>query len=460
MNQVREYWGSRLGFILAAAGSAIGLGSLWRFPYVAGANGGGAFVLLYIIFTFLIGVPVFIGSLIIGRRSQKSAVAAYSELCPKHHSWSMIGWLNVLSTFIILSYYCVVAGWCLNYALMSINQFAVGKSPEQIKNVFQTVFASPGINVFWLFIYVLLNVGVLMGGVRKGIEWWSRILMPGLFVILIALFFYSMTMEGFPQAFHFIFDPNFSKLTPSVILNALGMSFFTLSVGLGILVTYGSYMKSSEDIPKTGIIVALMTLFVSLLAALMIYPIVFTFNFPAEGGPGLVFQTMPVLFAKLPGNLVLSTVFFVLFIFAALTSSISLLEVLVANLMEKMHWTRKKALLIASSAVFIFALPTALAGSKELFPQWETIYGKNFFDTMNYITASWTMPIGGLLTTIFVGFVMDKKIIKEEFQSGSSLAKFYSLWYFFIKWVAPLAVLCIIFQEAGILNFSWLISLF
>ncbi|MCK4934131.1 MAG: sodium-dependent transporter, partial [Simkaniaceae bacterium] len=278
MSSIREHWGSRLGFILAAAGSAIGLGSLWRFPYVAGQNGGGAFVLLYIIFTFFIGVPVFIGAIIIGRRSQKSAVSAYGELCPKHHKWNIIGWINVLTTFIILSYYSVVSGWCLNYALMSVNQFAVNKSPEEIKNIFETLFASPGINVFWLVIFVLLNIGVLIGGVRKGIERWSRILMPGLFFILIVLFFYSMTMDGFPKAVAFIFKPNFVKLTPSVILNALGMAFFTLSIGLGILVTYGSYMKSSEDIPKTGIIVAIMSLTVSILAALMIYPIVFSFN--------------------------------------------------------------------------------------------------------------------------------------------------------------------------------------
>ncbi len=458
MGQAREHWGSRLGFILAAAGSAIGLGSLWRFPYIAGENGGGAFVILYIIFTFVIGLPVFIAELVIGRRTQKGAVSAYSELSHHKSNWKMLGYLNILTCFIILSFYCVVSGWCLNYSFMSLNQFTLGKSPEEIKNVFNLVYTSPDMNLFWLFIFLLLNVGILYSGIRKGIEHWSKILMPALFIILISLFVYSCTFDGFGKAFLFVFSPDFSKLTSSNILNALGMAFFTLSVGLGIILTYGSYLKESENIPKTALIVALLTLSVSLLAALLIFPIVFTYDLPPEGGPGLVFQTMPILFAKLKGSLIISTIFFLLLTFSALTSTISLFEVLISNLIELFHWTRGKALIISTSATFVLGIPCALSGSQTLFPTWTEIYGKDFFDTLNYITASWMMPIAGLLTTIFIGFIMEKHASHDEFLKGSMLRKILRPWYFSVKWVAPIAVFLIILEKAGILGtlFSYL----
>lgn len=460
MKMQREHWASQFGFIMAAAGSAIGLGSLWRFPYVAGDNGGGAFVLLYIIFTYLLGVPLFIAELIIGRKAQKSPIFAYQELSGQSTNWKMIGYLNLLTSFVILSFYCVVSGWCLNYALMSLNQFTAGKSPEAIRAIFDTVYTSSDLNIFWMILFILLNVGVVYTGIRKGIEHWSKILTPALLAILIAMLIYGTTTSGFPEAVKFIFSPTFSKLTPSVILNALGMAFFTLSVGLGIVVTYGSYLKPSENIPKTAFIVATMTLLVSLMAALMIFPIVFTFNFPPEGGAGLVFQTMPILFAKLPGNLVISTVFFLLFVFTALTSSISLLEVLVANLMELFHWNRAKAVIVSALGTFIFGIPSALAGSKALFPTWKSIYGKDFFDTMNYISASWMIPIAGLLTTFFIGFVMKKELIKEEFLKGTGMRFLFHPWFFMIKYVAPLAVIIIILEQAGVINLFYLLNLF
>jgi NSS family neurotransmitter:Na+ symporter len=444
---------------MAAAGSAIGLGSLWRFPYIAGDNGGGAFVLLYIIFTYVLGVPIFIGELLIGRKTQRSPIFAYQELSKQSTNWKMVGYLNVLTSFIVLSFYCVVSGWCLNYALMSLNQFTLGKTPGQIRAIFDTVYTSADLNLFWMGIYILMNVGVVYSGIRKGIEHWSKILTPALFFILIGMFIYGLTMPGFTQAAKFIFSPTFSKLTPSAILNALGMAFFTLSVGLGIIVTYGSYLKPSENMPRTAFIVATMTILVSLMAAMMIFPIVFTFNFPPEGGPGLVFKTMPILFAKLPGSLVISTVFFLLFVFTALTSSISLLEVVVANLMELFSWNRSKAVIISAIGAFIFAVPSALAGSKALFPSWETIYGKDFFDTMNYITASWMMPIAGLLTTLFIGYVMEKQTTREEFLKGTTMGYLFRPWFFTIRYLAPLVVIIIILEQAGVLNLAPLFNL-
>ncbi|MBM3202264.1 MAG: sodium-dependent transporter [Chlamydiae bacterium] len=449
----REHWTGKVGFILATAGSAIGLGSLWRFPYMAGENGGGAFVLLYLLFTVFIGVPVFIGELILGRKAQKSAVLAYSTLSDQSPNWKILGWLNVITSFIILSFYCVVSGWVLSYTLMSLNQFSLGKSAEEIRAIFTTLFASPGINVFWLLLFLLINIGIIHSGVRKGIEYWSKILMPALFLMLIALFCYSATLPGFSEAMSFVFKPDFHKLTPSAVLNALGMALFTLSVGLGILITYGSYMQPKENIPYNAILIAVMSAFVSIMSALMIYPIVFSFGFSPEGGPGLVFQTLPVLFAKLPASILISTVFFVLLLFAALTSTISLLEVLVANLMETTTFSRKQSTWIASLGTFILGVPSALAGSKQLFPNWETIYGKNFFDTMNYITASWMMPIAALLSTLFIGWVMKKEVVKEEFSMGCEANSFIvNAWLFMVRWICPLVIILIILQETGMIN--------
>lgn len=461
MTQQREHWGSRFGFVMAAAGSAIGLGSLWKFPYEVGANGGGAFVILFIIFTAFIALPIFTAELILGRRSQKGPIFAYQHFTKPGSNWKMLGWLNLISCFLILAYYSVVAGWCLSYTLMSLNQFYIGKTPEQIKQVFTILYESPSINLLWLAIFILINIGVIYSGVRKGIEHWSKILTPGFFIILLGLFFYSCTLDGFSEAISFIFKPNFSELSPSSVLNALGMAFFILSAGLGIILTYGSYMKPDEDIPKTGLMVATTTVLVSLIGACMIFPIVFTFNFPPQGGPGLLFETMPVIFAQIPGSLVIATIFFALLLFVALTSSISLLETIVANIMELQNCSRSRATLIGAGLTFLIGIPCALSGSNAIFPSWEAIYGKNFFETIAYISSSWMMPIAGLLTTIFAGWILEKNSFQEELTKGSGrFAKLLTPWYFSIRWVAPIVVVIIILEQAGIIDVNAIASYF
>ena len=453
MKKAREHWGSTLGFIMATAGSAIGLGSLWRFPYVVGQNGGGAFVILYVLFTFLVGVPVFLAELVMGRRTQKSAVLAYQELSSTESNWKMLGWLNLITCFIIFSFYSVIAGWCLCYVFMSLTQFTAGKTPEEISQVFDLLAVSPGMNLFWLFLFVAINVGVVYSGVRKGIEHWSKILTPAFMVILIALFIYSVTLPGFGKAVNFILVPHWNAMTPGAVLNALGMAFFTLSVALGIILTYGSYMKKDADLPKNGLIIASMTVIVSLFAALMIFPIIFTYNFAPQGGPGLLFKTMPVIFANLPGGVLISTIFFALLLFTALASSISLLEVMVANMIELKSITRHRAVLIASAVCFVIAIPSALAESKVLFSNWQTIFGKNFLETMDYLTASWSMPIAGLLSTLFLGWFVKGNIAKEEFSSGTQWKGLFQFWFFLVRFVAPVVVLVIILQEAGLIGF-------
>ena len=449
--KIHEHWGTKLGMLMAVAGSAVGLGSLWRFPYMAGTNGGGAFVFLYLIFTFFLGLPVFLAEVVVGRRSQKSAVLAYSELS-QSPNWRILGWLNVTTSLLILSYYSVISGWCLSYTLMSLNQFAQGKSTREIQAVFEVLFTSPGINVFWFALFLLINMGIVFSGIRKGIEYWSKILMPALFIILIVLFLYAITLPGFIEAAKYVFQPDFSKLSSSSVLNALGMAFFTLSVGLGIIVTYGSYMQPNDNISSNGLVITIMTVFVSLIAALTIFPIVFTFGFSPQAGPGLVFQTLPVLFSKMPASILISTVFFALLLFAALTSTISLLEVLVANFKEVFGMKRSHAALLSTGLTFIIGLPSALSGSKVLFPNWEQIYGKNFFNTMEYITGSWFMPIAALFTTIYVGWRYKKSEVYDEFVKGTKAKWIVSPWFFIVKYIAPLAVIIIILQEAGIIH--------
>lgn len=444
MKQPREHWGSRLGLILAAAGSAVGLGSIWRFPYVVGANGGGAFVLLYIIFTLILGIPVFIAEVLIGRRSQKGPIQAYGDLRPQSSNWKMAGWLNMLTCFFIVSYYCVIAGWCTSYILMSLGQFWQGKDPQQIRDTYNILANSPDISIFWQLIYIVLNIGIVLAGIRKGIEHWSRILMPAFLMILLGLFGYGMFLKGFPEAVKFVLYPDFSKLSSSSILTALGMAFFTLSVGLGIILTYGSYMKESEDVPKMSLIVAGMTVTISIISALVIFPIVFSYDLPSQGGPGLIFQTMPIVFSQMPGAIFFSTIFFVLVVFIALTSSISLIEVLVANLIENFKMSRTKAAISAGVGIFLFGIPCALSGTNSLFSNWKQIYGRDFLATVDNLTADWMMPFAGLFAVLFVGWFLDKNIVKDEFCKGTTLTKLYPWWRFSVRWIAPIAVIIII----------------
>ena len=452
MQKQREHWGSHLGMIMAAAGSAIGLGTLWQFPYLVGENGGGLFVLVYLASTFLIGVPVFIIELILGRQAQRGAVGVFGTLSQNSLFWRGVGWLSVITSFVIMSYYSVVAGWGGSYVFMSLNQFYVGKTPEQISSIFEALQSSGTMTLFWNIIFTGMTVGVVLQGIKKGIEYWSRIMIPALIILLLALFIYSTSLSGFGEAFRFIFKPNFSDFRPSAFLTALGMAFMTMSLGQGIILTYGSYMKHSENIPSTAFIIGTMDIVISLMASMMIFPIIFTSGASPAEGPGLIFKILPVLFSQLPGALLISTSFFVLFVFTALTSSIALVEVVAANFIDLFSWSRKKAVLVTGIASFIFGLPSALSWSGVLFPSWSLIYGKNFFDTMTYLIANWTLPIGGFLITIYGGWFLPKKIAKAEFLSGSRWLWLFNIWLFFIKWVAPTGIAIVILQSVGILD--------
>lgn len=452
MQKPREHWSSHLGFILAAAGSAIGLGTLWKFPYVTGENGGGVFVFMYLLCTLFIGVPVFVAELILGRRAQRGAVGIFATLSDNSSIWKATGWLSVLSSFLIMSYYSVIGGWGLSYILMSLMQSYKGMNAQEVAGLYNLLYSSADITLFWHFMFTALVVILVLPGVKQGIEYWSKFMMCGLLILLLALFAYATTMEGFPQAVSFILSPDFSKFKPSGGLEALGLSFFTLSLGQGIMLTYGSYMRKSEDIPKTGIIIGVMIIVVAILAGLMIFPVIFTFGFSPQEGPGLVFKTLPLLFAKLPGALLISTTFFILLVFAALTSAIAFVEVVAANFIDLLGWSRRRAVLIVGIACFIFGIPSALSGSNILFSNWPQIFGRTFFATIDDLVSIWILPVAGLMISLYVGWFFDPEASKEEFSSGSSLKRLWGVWHFFIRWVAPLAIILIMLQQTGLIN--------
>ena len=452
MQKSREHWGSLLGFVLAAAGSAIGLGTLWKFPYVTGENGGGLFVLIYIFCIFFVGVPVFIAELLLGRKAQRAAVGIFENLSNNSAVWKTAGWLGVISSFLILSFYSVLAGWGLNYVLMSLTQFYMGKSAEEISNIFDILASSADITLFWHAIFMSLTMGVVYLGVKQGIEYWSKFMTIGLFILLLALAAYTVTLPGLSDAIDFLFKPDYSKFKATSALDALGLAFFTLSLVQGVMLTYGSYMRKNEDVPKMAGIIASMIIFVALMAGIVIFPIIFTFGFEPQGGPGLVFKVLPVLFAKLPGSIIISTLFFVLFVFAALTSAVALIEVVVANFIDLFDWSRKKAVLITGVSCFIFGIPSALALTHTLFANWQKIYGRNFFNTIDDLVSLWLLPIGGLMIALFTGWFCNRDSLKEEFENGAKWKWLFKPWLFFIRWIAPTAIILIILEQTGLVS--------
>jgi neurotransmitter:Na+ symporter, NSS family len=452
MQKQREHWSSHLGFILAAAGSAIGLGTLWKFPYVTGENGGGFFVLVYIFCTFFIGIPIFIAELVLGRRAQRGAVGVFASLANNSAFWKTAGWLGVASSFLIMSFYSVLAGWGLNYVFMSLSQFYENMTPKEISGVFDILASSADITIFWHLMFTALAAAVVYRGIRQGIEYWSRFMTIGLLVILVCMCLFAMTLEGFWQGFYFILYPDMSHFKPSAAIEALGLAFFTLSLGQGIMLTYGSYMRRGDDIPRTAVIIGCMIVLISLLAGLMIFPIIFTFGLAPEAGPGLVFKTLPVVFSKLPGALFISTAFFVLFVFTALTSAVALIEVVAANFTDLLGWSRQKAVIVVAVSCFIFGIPSALSNTNTLFANWPAIYGKTFFETIDDIVSLWLLPIGGLMVAIFTGWFLDKSISQNEFNSGTTLRWLWRPWFFFMRWIAPVAIVFIILQQSKLIN--------
>jgi neurotransmitter:Na+ symporter, NSS family len=457
----REHWSSRFGFVMAAAGSAIGLGTLWRVPYLTGEHGGGAFFLVYLLCILVVGIPIFIAELLIGRKTHHAPILAFEALDRPNSSWGVAGWLSVACSFLIMSYYSVIAGFGLNYFFMSLNQFWIGKTPDEIGQAFDILTSSGDICLFWHFCFTALTTAIVYHGIRRGIEHTTRIVTSSLLVLLISFFIYNCTLSGFPEAFRFILAPDIDKLTPDAILEALGLAFFTLSLGQGIMITYGSYMRRDEDIPATALIIAAMVCVVALLSAFSVFPTVFTFHQSPHGGFGLIFKTMPALFASLPGALLISAFFFLLFVFAALGAALALTEVMVATLMDIYGWPRKKVALAVGSAIFILGIPSALSGSSTLFASWSLLYGSSFIETIDHITSAWLLPTSGLLICLFAGRHIHHAVAKDEFCAHSSVRFLFYPWYFFIRYITPVCIIFIFLQRTGCLSLDvWMQRIF
>jgi len=445
--QVRDHWATKLGFVLAASGSAIGLGNIWRFPYKAGQYGGGAFVIAYIIAVIIIGIPIMIAEFIIGRSAQKSPVGAFKAL-RNSRIWPLVGWLGVLSGFTILSYYSVVGGWILRYFWESCFHFFKEGASATNFNVF---LSSPTDQVLWHGLFMVLTMLIVRGGITSGIERWSKVLMPALLIILLILMINSLMYPGAREGIEFILKPDFSKLTRAGILEALGHAFFSLSLGMGAMLTYGSYLDKETNISSSVLeIVGLNTLY-ALMAGLMIFPIVFTYQVDPQVGPGLFFITLPEVFSRMPAGQLIAISFFLLVAFAAITSAISLLEVVVSFFIDECNWSRKKADFVMGIVIFLLGIPSALSWS---FLKEFTLLGtRDVFDSLDCIATNYLLPIGGFFIAIFAGWILAHGVKEAEIIRIENTFHFYPIWHFLVKYIAPFAVLIILLQKTGIVNF-------
>ncbi len=439
---------SNLGAILAATGGAIGLGNIWRFPYTVGENGGGAFILLYIAFVFLLGVPVLMSEIIIGRRSQKNVMGAFKVLAPKHKGWMGVGVLSIVAALIIYAFYSVVAGWTLNYIVLSGSNQLSGKSPAEISQLFADFTQGSFWPLVYQFIFLGLTAGIVILGVQKGIEKYTKILMPILLLLMILMCVRSLTLDGARQGIDFLFKPDFSKITGDTALEALGQALFSLSIGMGAVCTYGSYIRKEDNLFTTSLWIAGADTFIAIMAGIAIFPAVFAFGLSPAAGPSLVYEVLPNVFNSMPGGTIFAVGFFVLLSIAALTSTISLLEVLVLWAVEELHWTRRKAAILLSLAVFFMGIFCALSfGPLSDFK----ILGLTIFDLCDALTATYMMPIGALLFTLFIGWYLPKVDVYDELSnSGQLKARYFKIYYFIIRYIAPLALLIVLL--AGIIS--------
>ncbi|MBC8203961.1 sodium-dependent transporter [bacterium] len=413
----REHWGSRTGFILAAAGSAIGLGNIWKFPFITGMYGGAAFVLAYLICIALVGFPVMLIEFAIGRRTQRNPVGAFKALAPGT-PWFMVGGLGVVAVFVILSYYSVVAGWTLGYIFAAISgAFHNLAEPSQAKDYFENFGADPFKTIICHLFFMALVSFVVIKGVKKGIEKWSKILMPLLLVILVVLMIRGLTLPGAEDGVNFLVKPDFSKLNGNTILVALGHAFFTLSLGMGAMITYGSYLSRKENLLSSAVIIVFLDTFIALMAGIAIFTAVFAHGLAPDGGPALIFHVLPTVFPHIPGGYFFGILFFLLLFIAAITSGISLLEVVIAYFTDEKGWSRKTAVIVFGGLVFLVGVPSALSTGP--LADWKIFFGMTFFDFMDYMSFKYMLPLGGFLMCIFVGYYWGAKEFIDEIKSGN-----------------------------------------
>jgi len=440
----RDHWTSRFGFVLAAAGSAVGLGNIWKFPYITGVYGGGAFVLVYLGAITAVGIPILIAEILIGRRGRLNPVGSLRKLGGPW--WSLVGWLGVAAGFVILSYYSVVAGWTLEYAVKALAGAFNVETTAAIPQMFGEFLADPERQLFWHATFMAMVIAIVVGGVAKGLERWNKILMPALIAILLILLVSSLRSKGAAEGIAFMFRADFHKLTGKAWLEALGHSFFTLSLGMGAMLTYGSYLSTKADLVRASVIIGVLDTLIALAAGLVIFPVVFTFGLKPDSGPGLIFKTLPVAFSEMQGGRLFAFLFFVLLAFAALSSAISLLEVVVAYFVDERGWSRPKATLGMGAVIFLLGVPSALS-----FNVMSTVHiypGMIFFDSLDTLATNYMLPIGGLGIALVTGWRIARGQLREEFRQNGV----FRAWYFLVRFVSPVAVVVILLHKMGLLG--------
>ena len=442
--------GLEAGFRSCGCRRGGGSWNIWKFPYITGENGGGAFVLIYLACIAGVGLPVMMAEILLGRATQKSPVGAIKALGGGF--WVVFGGLGILGGVVILSYYSVVAGWAMHYTYLALSGQIAGLGPEGVEPMFGALFTSNGLNLFWHVLFMIVTIGVVWGGVNKGIERWARILMPVLFGLMLILLVNAFTMDGFGQAFDFVFGFHTESLTAAGVLEALGHAFFTLSVGMGAMLTYGSYLGKQDDIVSSAITISVLDTLIALIACMILFPITFSYGMEPANGPGLVFVSIPIALSQMPAGSFFAFVFFALLVFAALTSAISVVGSRDVVPDRRKGWLRHKATVFSGVVIALIGVPSALSGGTRLFGEgFAGVFGMNWFDSFDYLASNWILPLGGLGISLFTAWKVDDAIRHREFLAGSRLALFYGAWLILLKFVVPVGIVLVFLHAIGVI---------
>ncbi|MDP3609069.1 MAG: sodium-dependent transporter [Methylophilus sp.] len=450
MTQHRGAWKNRWTFMLATAGSAIGLGNIWKLPYMIGVNGGSAFVLVFIACILFVGIPLMMTEIMLGRRAQKNPFNAMQQLANEANAsphWKYLGAMGMVAGVLILGFYSVIGGWVLSYITLAFNGSFDAISASQSSQNFESLLNSPYLLVSWHTVFMVMTMGVVARGVSSGLERANNILIPALFAILLILLGYSMSVGDMQAAYQFMFTPDFSKITPVAVLSALGHAFFSLSLGMGSVMVYGSYLQRNVSIANTTICIALVDTLLGLLVGLAIYSLVFANQLTPNAGPGLIFQTLPIAFGHMPFGHLFATLFFTLVAFAAWTSAISLVEPTIAWVVENTSVKRAHATVHLGLIIWMIGITVSLS-----FNVWQDVtivFGLGIFDTLDKLTSTIMLPLGGLLMALFAGYVMQKHHRQDELNLGRS---YYTAWKITNNIIAPLAILMVFLYLLGLIG--------
>lgn len=440
-----EQFATKWGFVYAAIGSAVGLGNIWRFPFIAGENGGGAFIFLYLVFIFSLGVPAMVAMILIGRRGRQSPITSTQVLAlaeGRSPKWKYLGWVTVTVAYLALTFFSVVAGWTLDYIVMSASGAFTGITPEGSKLIFDTVKNSAGSMAFWHGIFMLFTILIVGRGVRAGVEKTVKFIMPALFMILIFLVGYSVVTADFEAALKFMFVPDFSKVDGNIVLLAIGQAFFSLSVGGGGIIAYGAYLSQDASISRSAMVIAGANVSVDMLAGLAIFPIVFAYGLEVASGPGLIFETLPIAFGQMPAGIFFGTLFFVLVFLAALSTSISMLESVVSWLVEHKGFKRSIMATAAGGLAWIIGLGSVFSFNiwSDFTPlsMFEPLRGATIFRILDYFTVNILVPVSAFLIVIFVGWIMSENATRDELAMNNETV--YHSWRFIMRYMAPVTI--------------------